>query len=354
MEEPNMPCFAGLDVSKGSTQICIIDADGTTLREGAVDTTPKAIIGFLRGERRRYVRVGLETGNMSSWLYEGLSKARLPVVCVDAEHASVSLKTQRNKTDRNDAQGLAAIMRSGAYKSTHIKSAANRIIRAMLSSRELLVAKGRDTENAVRSVLHGLGLRIAKAPRTTFSERARAMVVGDAVAGSIIEPLLRVQAAIAVERDAIKKALESIAKADPICARLMTAPQIGPLTALTFRCAVDEPLRFKRSRSVGAHFGMTPRTRQSGETSSRGRISRWGDGSVRRMLYLAASGLFRKRVRPSWLVDWAMEVAARRGRGRAIIATARRLAVILHQMWVSETDFRWERGLLVGSSAALV
>jgi transposase len=349
-----MPCFAGLDVSKRSTQICIIDADGTTLREGAVETTPKDIIGFLRGERRRYVRIGLETGEMASWLYEGLSKAGLPAVCVDAKHASASLKTQRNKTDRADAKGLAAIMRTGDYKSVHIKSAANRIIRAMLSSRELLVAKGRDTENAIRSVLHGLGLRIAKAPRTTFSKRAGAMVAGDAVARSIVEPLLRVQAAIAVERDAIKQALESIAKADPICTRLMTAPQVGPITALTFRCAVDEPLRFKRSRSVGAHFGMTPRTRQSGETSSRGRISRWGDGSVRRMLYLAASGLFRKKARPCWLIDWAMAVAARRGKGRAIIATARRLAVILHQMWVCETDFRWEHGLLAGSSSALV
>jgi transposase len=122
----------------------------------------------------------------------------------------------------------------------------------------------------------------------------------------------------------------------------MTAPQVGALTALVIRCAIDEPRRFASSRSVGAHFGITPRTKQSGETSRRGRITGWGDASVRHMLFLAARGLFRKKARPSWLTEWAAQVAARRGTAKAIVAGARRLAVILHHMWISETDFRWE------------
>jgi len=194
------------------------------------------------------------------------------------------------------------------------------------------MAKGQDIENAVRSVLHGLGVRIAKSPKATFPQTAHALVPHDAVAKAVIEPLLRVRAAIAMESAGVDAAVRPFAGADPVCRRLMTAPQVSPLTALTVRCGVDEPRQFKRSRSVGAHFGMTPRTRQSGDVSSRGHISRWGDRSVRRALYLAARGLVRQKTRPFWLRAWAEQGAERRGRGKANIAAARRLGVILHQM----------------------
>jgi transposase len=196
--------------------------------------------------------------------------------------------------------------------------------------------------NAMRSLLLSAGLKLPRLSQSSFEQRVHQILRLNATVRAVIEPLLRVRAAMVVEKRAFDASLDAIASKDPVCRRLMTAPQVGALTALVFRCAIDEPRGFSSSRSVGAHFGITPKTKQSGETSRRGRITGWGDASVRRMLVLAARGLFRKKARPSWLTEWAAQVAARRGTGKAIVAAVRRLAVILHHMWISETDFRWE------------
>jgi transposase len=157
----------------------------------------------------------------------------------------------------------------------------------------------------------------------------------------LIEPLLSVRGHAIQEMEAFEERVRTSAREDPICRRLMTAPGIGPIAALTFRAAVDEPLRFSKSRTVGAHFGLTPKTAQSGEKDTHGRISRRGDAMVRALLYLAARYQFRRGAKNSWLKVWGQSVAARRGRERATVAVARRLAVTLHRMWVTATDFHW-------------
>ena len=337
-----MPHFAGLDVSKATTHICILDHQGSVIKEGATETKPAAIVGFLRGERRRYVRVGFEAGDLASGIYEALCKARLPGVCIETRHASTALRGQRNKTDGIDARGIATLMRTANYRRVHIKSAASREIRAILAVRTMLVGKIGDIENGIRAHIAAFGLKLPHTTKANFSRVAGETAEKSTAVAPLIESLLRVRAVLVREKTDLDRLASKRAQDDEVCRRLMTAPQVGAITALAFRAAIDEPNRFGKSRSVGAHLGMTPRTYQSGETERRGRITKWGDGSVRRMLVLAARGLFRKNTRKSWLAEWATAVAARRGKSKAIVAAARRLAVILHKMWVTETDFHGE------------
>ena len=132
-----------------------------------------------------------------------------------------------------------------------------------------------------------------------------------------------------------------LARQDPVCQRLMSAPGVGFVTALTYKAAVDDPTRFKRSRTVAAHFGLTPRRFQSGEKDNPGHISRAGDASVRATLYTAANAMMTRSSKWSSLKVWGMQLAKSRGHRRAVVAVARKLAVILHRMWLDDTQFRW-------------
>jgi transposase len=337
-----MPCYVGLDSSKRTTAICVLDDQGATVREGTVASDPKAIVGFLRGEGRRYARVGMESWSLASWLYEGLARAGLPIICIEAGHAHRFLKEWRvNKTDRNDARGIAELMRINAYKTVHIKTQQSRQSSALISVRKLLLRKVCDIEHGIGSTLLLFGLKLNSGGRSTFERRVRALVRSDAFLASLLEPLMAVRAHNLEALHAFERRLQEMADADPVCRRLMTAPAVGAITALMFRAVIDEPRRFTRSRNVGPHLGLTAATWQSGKRKRTGGISKHGDKGARTALYLAASYQLRRDAKPSWLRDWGLEVAARRGRKKATVAIARRLAVTLHQMWITESDFRW-------------
>ncbi|MGH7024169.1 MAG: IS110 family transposase [Caulobacteraceae bacterium] len=338
-----MPYFVGLDASKRTTKICVLDGEGNVAKEGVVDSDPKAIVAFLRVEGRRYARVGMESWSLAPWLYVGLARAGLPIICIETRHSSAVLKAARaNKTDRNDARGIAEIMRAGVYKTVHIKTIESQRIRAVLTVRKVLRIKRIDIENVIRGTLLVFGAKLSSGgARTTYERRVRQSVGGDLHVDAAIAPLIKVWKSLHDEIGALDLFLGGLAHADPVCRRLMTAPGIGPLGALAFRAGVDEPNRFRRSRDVAAHFGLTPRSNQSGEHDRRGSITRRGDVLVRSALYVAASTQFRRRSRPCWLGAWGAAVASRSGRNKAIVAVARRLAVILHRMWLTDTDFRW-------------
>lgn len=337
-----MPCFVGLDVSKKTAHICVVNEVGGILEEGITESDPKAIIAFLRGKRRRYARIGMEAWSLASWLYAGLAKAGLPVIVIEAFHAHGMLTaTRRNKTDRNDARGIAELMRQGIYKTVHVKTLESQEIKAQLSVRKLLLMKAHDIENGIQGLLLGYGLRLRPGLKATFERHATALTAPVARASELIEPLLAVRRCILAEVAEFDGRLKRMAVDDPVCQRLMTAPGVGALTALTFRAAIDEPARFPKSRSVGVHLGLTPRTRQSGEKETRGGISKMGDESARTALFLAAIAQMRRSTKTSWLKTWGEQVAARRGRKKAVVAVARKLAVTLHSMWMNETEFRW-------------
>jgi transposase len=157
----------------------------------------------------------------------------------------------------------------------------------------------------------------------------------------VIEPMLRAREALSKEFHALPRALLDLVRNSSLCRRLMTVPGVGAVVAITFTTAIDDPARFHRSRAVGAHFGLTPKKYQSGETDVTGGISKVGDGTVRVALYEAANVILTRSGRFSALKRWALEVAKRRGMKRATVALARKLAVVLHRMWLDGSEFRF-------------
>src|SRR6266545_3837105 len=275
-----MDHFAGLDVSVKETSICIVDDAGKIVREVKVASEPEALLAVLKNLAYHFKRIGLEAGPLSQWLFSALAEAGLPVICVETRHMQAVLKAQINKTDRNDARGIAQMMRAGLYRPV--------LVETML----------------------------------------------------IVRRVLREQIVI------LHRRLLAIVRDDEVCRRLMTTPGVGPVVALTYRATVDVPARFRKSKAVGAVFGLTCAKYQSGEVDRNGRISRCGDEMMRVMLYEAAQSMLRSK-KWCWLKAWSMQIARRRGMNKAIVALARRLAVIMHRIWVDGTEFRWTREVAV-------
>ena len=335
-----MKYFAGLDVSLKTTSICIMTPQGEIIRQGVTETDPKVIAAWLREGGRRYHRVGLEAGSTSMWLYGGLAKARLPVVCMEARHAHSILSTRLNKTDRNDARGLADLLRTHLFRAVHVKSQSSQTLRALLTARRLLMTKLMDLENGIGGLLRSVGQKLGKPSRKLFDLKVRACLKAVPELEGCIGALLAVRNEVWAQYNRLHERVVAATNADAVCRRLMTIPGVGPLTAITYRVTIDVPERFARSRSVGAHLGLTPRTYQSGDSDRRGRMSRAGDREGRSTWWIAAVAILNPRCRPSPLKAWTLAVAERRGKMKAIGATARRLAVLMHRIWIDGTEYR--------------
>ncbi len=245
------------------------------------------------------------------------------------------------KTDRNDAHGIAQIVRTGWFKTVHLKSAAGQRLRTLTAARKAAVRALTGNEQVIRGLLRPLGLKIGAVTSVRFEARVRQLVGTDRLLLSIFEPLLRLHESLRENLADLHRLVLRAVRADPVCRRLMTMPGIGPVTALTYRATIDDPERFRRSRSVGAYLGLTPRRYQSGEIDRVGRITKVGDGDTRTALFEAANVILRPTTRWSSMKAWAMKIADRQGVRRAKVALARRMAVTLHRMWVDEQDFRW-------------
>jgi transposase len=333
--------FAGLDVSLEETAICVVDGAGRIVREARVASEPEALAAFFGACGMVMERVGLEACSLAAWLHGGLTEAGLPAVCIEARQAKAAMAAMPNKTDRNDARGLAQIVRTGWYRAVHVKNPSCRAWRALLTARRLLLNKRRDVENGIRALLREAGLKLGTPSRRDFPARVRELTAGDPTLEAMAEPLLSVVEAMNNQVETLTKQVLDQVKVEPTCRRLMTVPGVGPLTALAFRATLDRPDRFRRSRDVGAHLGLTPRRYQSGETDLQGRISRCGDELARTALYEAAHSLLIRSSKWSSLRAWGMAIAKRRGMARARVAVARKLAVILHRMWADGSEFRW-------------
>ncbi len=336
-----MELYVGMDVSLKETSICVVDGSGEVVFEGTVTSEPVAIAEVIRSKAAGALRIGLETGPTSTWLWHELRALGLPVICIDARHAKAALSMQINKSDRNDAVGLARIMQCGWYKEVRVKSVACHEIRAVLNSRGLLVKIKRDLENQIRGLLKNLGLVIGKAGGNVFRRRAEELIGGQGLLGEAVRPLLEVREKVSREIAALHQKLLDLARNDADSRRSMTVPGIGPITALAFRSAIDDPSRFRRSRSVGAYIGLTPRRHASGEVDWSGRISKCGDRMLRTYLFEAAGVLLTRVAHWCKLKVWGHRLWKRIGFKKAKIAVARKLAVILHRMWRDQTDFIW-------------
>ena len=342
-EKRSMDHCAGLDVSVNETSVCIVDDSGRIIREVKVASEPGALLQVLKTGSYRFKRIGLEAGPLSQWLYSALAEASLPVICVETRHMRAVLKTQINKTDRNDARGIAQMMRAGLYRPVHVKTLRSQKLRMLLTHRKLLQSKAIAIENDLRGTLRNFGLKVGMVGTTKFEARIKELVENLPDLAALVEPLLVVRRVLREQLGILHRRLLVVVRDDEVCRRLMTIPGVGPVVALTYRATIDVPARFRNSRAVGAMLGLTPCKYQSGESDYTGGISKCGDEMMRVMLYEAAQILLTRTVKWSWLKAWVMTIAKRRGMKKAIVALARRLAVIMHRIWVDGTEFRWTR-----------
>lgn len=347
-----MDYYAGLDVSLEETAICVVDGAGRIVKEARAASEPDALAAALNQLDLSLERIGLEACSLTAWLHDGLRAAGLAAICIETRQANAAMKTMPNKTDRNDARALAQIMRTGWFRQVHVKSRQCRLWRSLLVARRTILNEMRSIENVVRAILREAGLKLGTPGRATFAARARELAEGDPLVMTLVEPLLAILATMLDQLARLTKQVHDIVREEEVCRRLMSVPGVGPMTALAFRATIDRPDRFRRSRDVGAHLGLTPARYQSGETDIQGKISRCGDELARTALYEAAHTLLVRSKKWSSLRAWGMNVARHRGMARARVAVARKLAVILHRMWSDGAEFRWGKDPANGAMAA--
>jgi len=332
--------YAGIDVSLKSSAVCIVDGAGKIIREAAVESEPAALIGWFKRLGVELERIGLEAGPLSQWLYAAMQEAGLRVELLETRHVRDAFRAMSVKSDRNDARGIAQLMRLGWFRPVHCKSIEAQEMRAVLTARKLLQSKLHDIENCLRGVLRGFGLKARKTTERTFATRIEALAAGHSGLTLVVQALLAAHTVLLREFKKLDKQVQQLAKAHPQAKLLMTTPAVGPIVALTYVFAIDDPKRFRSSKATGAHFGLTPRRYQSGETDHSGRITKIGDASVREALYQAAHIMLTKPVKNcSQLKSWAMRIARRAGPRKAKVALARKLAVILHRMLADNMPF---------------
>ena len=338
-----MKHYAGLDVSLEETSVCILDETGKICREIKVASHPEDLLRILQDPAWRFERIGLEAGLLSQWLFNGLAQAGLPVVCIETRHTKAFLNAQVNKSDRSDARGIAQMMRVNLFRPVHVKTLTSQKRRVLLTARKLLQEKAIAFENEIRGLLANFGLKVGVVGVAKFEERIRELIGDMPDLAEIMEPLLDARRRLREHFSTLHRKLLDLTRRDEVCRRLMSIPGVGPVVSLAFVATIDTPARFRTSKAVGPALGLTPVRSQSGHTERIGRISMCGDALMRTLLFEAAQVMLRRTTKWSWLKAWAMKVAQRRGSGKAIIALARRLAVIMHRMWRDGTEFRWTR-----------
>ena len=347
-----MEHYAGIDVSLEASSVCVVDGAGKIVREAKVASEPEALIGWFASVGLDLTRIGLEAGPLSQWLYGAMKEAGLAVELLETRHVQTALQTMPVKTDGNDARGIAQLMRLGWFRPVHCKSMAAQETRALLTARKLVQSKLYDVEMSLRGILRGFGLKVGPTTPRRFARRIEELVIGHATLELIAKALLAAHAALLRELDMFEKRVRAMARADKRARLMMSAPGVGAIVALTYVSAIDDPSRFSSSKRVGPHFGLTPKKYQSGEKDVTGRITKIGDAGVRTALYEAANVILTRPVKGGGLKSWAMKLARRARMKKAKVALARKLAVILHRMWIDGTAFDASRAAPAAQAAA--
>lgn len=337
-----MEHYVGLDVSLQSTSICIVQASGKIVWQGKAASEPVPLIKALMPWRETIALVGIEACPLSEWLFGTLTEAGFKVVCLETRHTQRFLSSRPNKTDRNDARGIADMLRLQHYRPVHVKSRASQLIRTTLIARHRLVEQIVAIEQTIRGLLRVHGIKLGATHRCTFAAKVELMLGDAKELRMAIEPLLQVRNAMRKHKVALDRRLHQKARQDEVCRRLMTTPGVGPIVSLAYRATIDDPSRFRSSKAVGASVGLTPRVYQSGEIDRSGCISRCGDELLRALLFEAANSHLRISRKKSVLKSWGQKLAKRVGTKKALVAVARKLAIILHRLWVGGTTFQHE------------
>jgi transposase len=331
--------YVGLDVSLDETKVHVLDEQGRRVWRGSCASTPEAIEVTIRKHVPDAVRIGLETGPLTTWLWQALTDAGLPMVCLDARQAKAALNLRINKTDDNDAEGLAHLVRSGWYREVRVKSREAMLVRSLLGARTQLLGMVTDLSNQIRGLMKTFGLVVPKGAGKIFEANVRRLLEGEALVAGVVLPLLESWRAVRARAADLDRQLLSVVRGSATCRRLMTIPGIGAVVAASFVAAVETPENFTTSRAVGAWIGLTPRRYQSGQVDYDGHISRRGDARLRALLYEAATAMLTRVQGESELRRWGLALKKRLGFKRAAVALARKMAVIMHAMWKNGADF---------------
>ena len=330
--------YAGLDVSLDETFVCIIDEEGKIIAEKSIATNVDDLSTYLKKINTPFKKVAIESGQLSISLCKGLSQQGLPVVCVDARHMAAALSSRINKNDKNDARGIAQMIRAGLYKEVQIKSDDMCEIKIILGTRRQLVRTRLKLMGTIRGLLKIYGFKIGT--QANFCDKVRLTIKPlSSLIKSSIESLLSCIEKNEKSLKELDKTLLKIGKKDADCRRLMTIPGVGIITAMTYKVTIDNPERFKHSTSVGAYLGLTPKQYASGNINRHGRISKMGSKECRSLLYDAAQVLLIHVKTPFNLQVWGLKLAKKKGNKKAIVAIARKLAVIMHRMLIDKTEF---------------
>ncbi len=332
-----MKYYAGLDVSLTETFVSIVDIDGTIIQEDIIPTEGLLIGSYLKKTGLTFDKIGIESGQLSIFLCKSLCAQGLPIICMDARHAAAALSARINKNDKNDARGLAHLLRTGLYKSVQVKSNESCDQKVLLGSRRQLIQSRQQLVGTVRGLLKIYGIKLGS---SQFCSKVRTAINALAeCVQSAIEALLGGIEKLESSIDTLNQSVIKLVRTDEDCQRLMTVPGVGFVTAMTYKYALDDPARFQKSRIVGAYFGITPRQYASGSVNRHGGISKMGPKECRTMLYEAAQTLLKRVKASSKLKVWGLKLARKKGNKKAIVAVARKLAVIMHRMLIDKTDF---------------
>lgn len=337
-----MDTYIGMDISLQQTHVCVVDSEGKIMQEASVVSEVSAIADWLgkAGSAWNIKRIVFETGQLSTHFYHGLKALGFAVVCADARHAHGTLKAQRIKNDKNDARGLAQIARTGWYKEVHVKSDSSHALRTLVAGRKQLVDARVTLEQHIRGTLKTFGLKLGVVTAAGFADKIKTLTKGcDALVKSSMQALLAARAEMLAQEKSLDKQCKTLATQDDVCKRLMTIPGVGVQTALAFKAEIDDPKRFKRSRDVGVHVGLTPRQYASGEIDRSGGISKCGNSALRTLLFEAAVSMLTRSQKWSRLKAWGVNLAKRSSFKTACAGVARKLATIMHRMWVDKTNF---------------
>ena len=346
-----MEVYIGLDVSLASTAVCVLGEKGTIMAEARVASAPEGLVSFLHEVPYGIAAVGLEAGPLSQWLHKGLTDAGFAAVLMETRRVKAALKAMPIKTDRRDAEGIARLLQLGWFRPVHCKTVSSQERRALLTSRKSVKEALIAMELSLRGVLRNFGLKLGPVSKGRWEGRVRELIAGNAMLEAAAEPILRARTSLRDELAGLERTIRHLAVEDPVCRLLMTMPGVGPVVALTFTAAIDDPGRFRRSKDVGPWVGLTPGRDQSGERDVVGAITKAGDAGLRTALYQAATVMLH-RGRPNWLKAWALRLAVLRGRKRATVALARRIGVVLHRMWRDGAEFRFTRAAAMGLRTA--
>jgi transposase len=343
--------YAGLDVSMKETFVCIMNEEGKKIYEGKSVSDPQPIYDELLKGGFELEKVGLETGSLSRYLLQGLQDLGVKAICIDARKMAAILSVTVNKTDKNDARGIADAMRCNHYKEVNINDVENSSTGILIKSRASLVHSRLAIKNTVRGLLKTFGIRLGEVSNTKFSKKVRETFVDILPHAKLgIESMIKVFEAMDEEIKKMDKSLKEIAKNDELARLLMTIPGVGVIVALTYKTDMGDPTRFEKSEAVGAYYGMTPKQYSSGETVKLGGISRCGSRNVRNLLVEAAIVMLTRSQAWSPLKAWGVKLAKKIGLKKAAVAVGRKLSIIMHRMLLTGETFRFSK--VVAKAAA--